>query len=78
MSEVGWQIVSDLRSSYNEGSIAEVGPHPTDEKCTESVCNYLQAHLLPIQGPYFIAFMPRLLLFSAPVHFMTKNAIQRK
>jgi len=33
-SEVCRQIVPDTRSSCTEGSVAEVGPHPTDEKRT--------------------------------------------
>jgi len=32
--EVCWQVVPDSRSSCTEGSVAEVGPRATDEKCT--------------------------------------------
>jgi len=34
LSEVRWQIVADSRSSCIEGSVAEVGARPTDEKRT--------------------------------------------
>ena len=42
LSEVRRQVVPDLRSSCTEGSVTEVGPRTTHEKCT----SLSRAHLL--------------------------------
>jgi len=43
LSDVRRQVVPDSRSSCTEGSVAEVGPRPTDEKRIGMILSHAQS-----------------------------------